>query len=160
MRTYIETVLGPDETVEYQARLSLWTYAYSFAAGAIFFCCIPFALYYGNTWPAKLWLTFILLLCIGVSILAVAIPYYCTELAITNKRIIAKFGFIARNTIETNLEKVESVGVAQGIIARIFNYGSIVIVGSGSSHAPIPGISDPIAFRKKYDEVAHAQKQN
>ncbi|HEX3060689.1 MAG TPA: PH domain-containing protein, partial [Usitatibacter sp.] len=32
-----------------------------------------------------------------------------TELAITNRRIIAKFGFVKRHTVEINLEKVESL---------------------------------------------------
>jgi uncharacterized membrane protein YdbT with pleckstrin-like domain len=72
---------------------------------------------------------------------------YSTELAVTSKRVIAKFGFIRRNTIELRNDKVESLHIDQGIIGRIFNFGSIVVTGSGGTHAPIPYIANPLKFR-------------
>lgn len=72
---------------------------------------------------------------------------YSTELAVTSKRVIAKFGFIRRNTVELKHSKVESVHVNQSIIGRIFNYGSIRVTGSGGTSAPIPYIADPLKFR-------------
>jgi len=72
---------------------------------------------------------------------------YSTELAVTSKRVIAKFGFIRRNTIELRHEKVESFHVRQGIVGRIFDFGSIVIKGSGGTNAPIPYIASPLRFR-------------
>jgi uncharacterized membrane protein YdbT with pleckstrin-like domain len=72
---------------------------------------------------------------------------YSTELAVTSKRIIAKFGFIRRSTVELRHDKVESLQVEQGIIGRIFDFGSIVVTGSGGTHAPIPYISHPLRFR-------------
>lgn len=45
--------------------------------------------------------------------ISAAITYYTTELAITNKRVVAKFGLIRRNTVEMNISKVESVQVDQ-----------------------------------------------
>ncbi len=72
---------------------------------------------------------------------------YSTELAVTDKRVIAKFGFIRRQTIELKHSKVESLQVNQGIMGRIFNFGSIKIIGSGGTTAPIPYISDPLKFR-------------
>jgi uncharacterized membrane protein YdbT with pleckstrin-like domain len=72
---------------------------------------------------------------------------YSTEMAVTNKRIIAKNGFIRRNTIELRIEKVESLKVDQSILGRIFNFGTVSITGSGGTTAPIPYISNPLAFR-------------
>lgn len=40
-----------------------------------------------------------------------AVRHYTTELAITNKKVIAKFGCIGRNTVELLINKVESVQV-------------------------------------------------
>lgn len=71
-----------------------------------------------------------------------------TELAITNRRTIAKFGWIRRSTIEMYNLKIESIQVEQGIAGRIFNYGSIILSGAGNPQAPIPGIADPMAFRR------------
>ena len=82
--------------------------------------------------------------------IAAAIKYFTTELAITNKRVIAKFGLVSRSTIEINLQKIESIQVNQGILGRILNYGSIVVSGAGNPQAPIPGISSPLQFRRAF----------
>ena len=90
-----------------------------------------------------------------------------TELAITNRRVIAKFGLIQRQTIELKVNKVESLSVNQGVIGRIFNFGSIVVVGTGGSNAPIPYIANPMNFRQQvnqflddYDDGKIAQQQH
>ena len=47
---------------------------------------------------------------IGLFVLGyVYVKYKSTELAVTNHRIVAKFGYISRRTIEINIAKVESV---------------------------------------------------
>lgn len=71
----------------------------------------------------------------------------------TNKRVIAKSGFISRNTIETNLNRVGGITIEQSVLGRIFNYGSLVISGSGAKDAPIRGISDPMKFRRAFLEA-------
>lgn len=76
-----------------------------------------------------------------------------TELAITNKRIIAKFGFIKRYTTELNHSKVESLNVSQSIIDRLLDSGTIIVNGTGKEATPIPKIDDPLAFRLKAMEA-------
>lgn len=76
-----------------------------------------------------------------------------TELVITNRRIIAKFGFLRRDTIEINLSKIESIRVEQSILGRVFNYGGLIIIGTGGSKEPILEIDDPLEFRRQYDEI-------
>ncbi|UXI70324.1 PH domain-containing protein [Tahibacter amnicola] len=70
-----------------------------------------------------------------------------TELAVTSRRVVAKFGLISRHTIELGHSKVESFHVEQSIIGRLLNYGTIVIKGSGGTSTPIPAIADPLRFR-------------
>ena len=70
-----------------------------------------------------------------------------TELAVTNRRVIHKTGFLSRSTREMNREKVESVDVQQSISGRIFGYGTILVRGVGSSWEPFSHIADPLAFR-------------
>lgn len=87
---------------------------------------------------------------IGLILIAIAaIHVLTTELALTNRRIIAKSGLIRRNTIELKVNRVESLGVDQGILGRILNFGSIVVKGTGGSHAPIPYIARPMEFRQQ-----------
>ena len=77
----------------------------------------------------------------------VLLRVWSTELALTNQRVIAKVGLIRRNTVELRIDKVESLGIHQGILGRIFNYGSIVIKGTGGTNTPIPNIKAPMQFR-------------
>jgi len=80
-----------------------------------------------------------------------------TELVITNRRIIAKFGFLRRRTIGLNLAKIESIRVDQGLLGRMLDFGDIVVVGTGGSREPIPGISRPLEFRRQYDTILASQ---
>lgn len=72
---------------------------------------------------------------------------FSTELAVTSKRVMAKFGFIRRSTVELRHDKVESLHVEQSIFGRIFDYGSVTLTGSGGTNAPIPYIAKPLQFR-------------
>jgi len=100
----------------------------------------------------------ILTLVVGIGLIFLVMAWikvHSTEIAITNRRIIAKFGFVKRHTVEINLEKVESLRVEQGVWGRILNFGTIFISGSGSSVAPIPNIADPLVFRRKFMEATN-----
>lgn len=89
------------------------------------------------------------LIIIAVLIFAnIALTIATTELALTNKRVIAKFGFIRRTTVELRLDKVESIGVNQGILGRILGYGNVVVKGTGGTGTPIPSIKKPLDFRR------------
>lgn len=132
MTSYVDQVLTQDERVVHIGRVSLWTLSVPIVLGAVLLVVFGLGLVF--------W---------GIAY----IKYKTTELAITNKRVIAKFGFIRRKTIEINISKVESIQVEQGILGRLFNYGTLVISGGGNPQAPIPGISDPIEFRKAFVEA-------
>jgi uncharacterized membrane protein YdbT with pleckstrin-like domain len=91
----------------------------------------------------------VILLLVGLILLVKAIIYrISTELAVTSKRVIAKFGFIRRTTIELSHRKMESLNVNQGILGRILNFGTVVVTGSGGTATPIPSIDAPLEFRR------------
>lgn len=98
---------------------------------------------------------------LGILLLIIsALRIWSTELAVTNKRVIAKFGLIRRNTVELRLDRIEGLRVNQGILGRIFNYGSVVVSGTGGTQEPIPAISRPLDFRRlcleASEEVTHS----
>jgi len=137
MTSYVEGALVKDETIAHVGHISLWSLSHLIAVGIIL---LP-------------------LFGIGLIFLVMAyVKYKTTELAITSKRVIAKFGFIRRRTVELNINKVESIQVDQGILGRIFNYGTLVISGAGDPQAPIPGISEPMAFRRAFIEAQDQSK--
>jgi hypothetical protein len=75
-----------------------------------------------------------------------------TECVLTDRRVLAKSGLISRNSTELLLSKVESLQVKQGILGRIFNFGSVIITGTGGSTSPFPGRARPLDFRKRVQE--------
>lgn len=86
---------------------------------------------------------------VGALLLSRAFLYsISTELAVTDKRVIAKFGLMRRQTIELLHSKVEGLTVDQGILGRVLNFGTVVVNGTGSGRTPIRGISEPLEFRK------------
>ncbi|HKU26910.1 MAG TPA: PH domain-containing protein [Candidatus Sulfotelmatobacter sp.] len=76
------------------------------------------------------------------------ITHLTTELAVTDRRVILKRGFIRRDTIEQQMERIDSVTVTQSILGRILNYGTLEIRGSGSSFTPLRRIAEPLEVRK------------
>jgi len=92
----------------------------------------------------------------GIGLLLLPLGYFVlrsNEAGITNKRLIAKAGLIKRDTVEIPIKKVSSLQIKQGIAGRLFGYGSLVISDTGSSHAPIRFIKDPMRFRQRFFEA-------
>ena len=141
--SYVQQSLLKDETVEYQANVSPWAFA-----PRILFALIILIIGM-NAGEA-----FILFFLVALLILGVAfVQYKTTELALTNKRIVAKFGFIKRETMELKLDKVESVQLGQGVLGRILGFGDVIVSGAGNPKAPIPYISNPMQFRTRVFEI-------
>lgn len=78
---------------------------------------------------------------------------WTTEIAVTDKRIIFKRGFINRHTAEMNMDKVASVDVDQSLWGRVFDYGSVHILGTGgvAGIEHLHGIGNPIGLRNAID---------
>lgn len=75
-----------------------------------------------------------------------------TELAVTSQRVVAKFGWIRRRTVELNHNMVESITVDQGLMGRVFNFGTLTIRGTGGGQTPVPTIAHPLEFRRVVTE--------
>ena len=131
MASYVEGALIEGEKVLHSGRVSWWSVWHILLGGLLLL-------------PIVVGLVFLVWAWIRVT---------STELAITNKRVIAKFGFISRNTMEIAVQKVESIQVQQSLMGRMLNFGTLIISGTGTSHAPIPSISDPLAFRRAFLEA-------
>ena len=84
---------------------------------------------------------------------------WTTEIAVTDRRVIFKRGFIRRDTNEMNLDKVESVQVKQSILGRILDYGHVTIIGTGEGETELRMIARPLDLRNHITGVIpqHAQ---
>ncbi len=132
MASYVDTVLISGETVLHRGRVSLWPHAPKIVLGILLLPLLGLGL---------------------VFLVWVFVIYKTTEIAITNKRIIAKFGFISRRTVEINLQKIESIQVDQNVLGRLLDYGTINVAGAGTPSLTVPGIKDPLQFRKRFMEA-------
>ncbi len=70
-----------------------------------------------------------------------------TELVVTNRRVVAKFGIVSRTTYELFLSKIEGADVQQTAWGRILGYGTITIRGVGTNLMPINYIDGPDKFQ-------------
>lgn len=99
--------------------------------------------------------------------LIIAIPLalgawiYCstTEMGVTNRKIIGKWGLINRATIEQRLSKIDSIQIRQGIMGRVLNYGALEIRGSGTSDTPIRFVKDPVSFKREIEAAIDHYEQ-
>ncbi|MDQ2994703.1 MAG: PH domain-containing protein, partial [Pseudomonadota bacterium] len=84
------------------------------------------------------------------------VQYLNSEYGVTNKRVLVKLGFISRYSREILLDKIESIQVFQSIPGRLFNYGSIIISGTGGTQDEFFNIPSPLEFR----QTAQMQAEN
>jgi len=153
MSSYVEKVLIEGENLNFRGHPSLWAYFGKMLFAALF----VIGGIVGAVMTGK---TFMLGLCFvgALLLLVVYVNYKSVELAITNKRIIVKFGFIRRDTTEINLVKVESVQVEQALLGRLLNFGTVIVSAGGGPMASVPNIHAPLEFRKQFMMATDARQ--
>ena len=129
--SYIEKTLGNNERILYRVNYHwLWT--------AI----------------AVLSLIFLGTFIIGIFIfLYMMIKKWTTERCITNYRLIQKTGWIARDTQEIRIDRMEEINLKQTIIDRIFDSGNIIVTGVGEGELELKFIDEPLIFQKKLNNL-------
>jgi uncharacterized membrane protein YdbT with pleckstrin-like domain len=151
---YVDEILEPGEKVAFKTRLS-WTlygraivYAVIAVAATLVPIVVPalaagapgfgFALYAVSALAA---------LAALFGFVRAWFRRWTTEIAVTDRRVVLKRGFIRRHTVEMNMQKVESVDVDQTQLGRLFNYGTVTIKGTGSTLESLRMIDRPLKLR-------------
>jgi uncharacterized membrane protein YdbT with pleckstrin-like domain len=156
--SYVNSVLQPGERVVVRARLHWIVYWPAIALLVLGLVLLA--------WEQSLGASAMLIQITAVIffVLAVVSFFYAwfirwiTEIAVTDRRIIYKRGFITRHTAEMNMDKVASVDVDQSILGRMLDYGTVHVLGTGGSPPPdrperMPGlehlhrIAQPLTLR-------------
>ena len=157
MASYVEEIIGPGENIVHVGRVSLVTILSSVLGGTFLIAVSIGLLLIPVGSPEIMRALTGTAAALGVVVIVVAlIRRSSTELAVTNRRVIAKSGLIARRTVEMNLAKIESVRVEQTVMGRLFGYGSLVVTGTGATMDPIRYIADPIRFRQAIQAATDA----
>jgi uncharacterized membrane protein YdbT with pleckstrin-like domain len=154
---YVDENLISGETVTYRGHLHwanfvmpyLLACVMEFAGGALILLTVVRT--YDDSIPRR-WIGVVLFLVGGIIQVVLMIRKKASEFAVTNKRVILKTGVFQRRTTEMFLTKIESVGVDQGIMARMLGYGTIRLMGTGGSSEPFTMIAKPLEFRRQVHE--------
>lgn len=146
---YVDSTMAPGESIIYTGKLH-WII---FAPGVFFLSLGLMGIAGTPEGETSGGITFFVWLGLFLLVRA-AIMRYSTELAITSRRVVAKVGFIRRDTIDLNHSKIESYSVNQGVLGRILNYGTVIVRGTGGAYTPIRGVADPIMFRRSAAELS------
>jgi uncharacterized membrane protein YdbT with pleckstrin-like domain len=169
--SYVQDNLMPNEKVLYTAKISLAIFISPiiiFVMSIAFFIAAFTVRGQQNLTQSSIAAGF---MCFGVVFLLFAILYMLqaiiirltTEFAVTNRRVIAKTGFIRRHTLEMLLQKIESVAVNQRIVERLLNYGTLTVTGTGGTKERFSAIASPFDVRKAInqivEEIAHSANQ-
>jgi uncharacterized membrane protein YdbT with pleckstrin-like domain len=141
--SYVNSVLQPGERVVMRGRLHwiVYWYAILFFVLGVVLMAWESAAGMGDGLISFTAIAFGVLFV--VSFLYAWFIRWTTEIAVTDRRVIYKEGFITRHTVEINMDKVASVDVDQSILGRLLDYGMVHVIGTGGTQ----NTADPSAGR-------------
>jgi membrane protein YdbS with pleckstrin-like domain len=84
--------------------------------------------------------------------------YLSFEYGVTNKRLLMKKGIFRVVSAEITMDRIESIHCVQGIMGKIFNYGTIRISGIGGRMPVFFMVMKPYALRRKIIEIIEKNK--
>lgn len=150
---YVERHLLPGERVLYRTRVH-WVLFAKPVLLTLVGVVLAVVLYRVPESP-KLWYAGGVLAVIGLLWMLVHyVELMTSEFAVTTTRVIFKVGLIARYSTELLLAKVESIGVNQGLVGRLLNYGDLTVIGTGGTREVFPRVRDPVGFRNRVQEAS------
>jgi uncharacterized membrane protein YdbT with pleckstrin-like domain len=145
--SYVDRVLQPGEILRYRGTVHWVTYL---PAMALFLIAAAGAVFAGTDPRDRVAGLALAGLGLGLGILSFLPAWFrraTTEIAVTDRRVIFKRGFIARRSFEMHMDKVESVDVIQGVLGRILDYGDVIIHGTGADQEPLRRVQSPLTLR-------------
>jgi uncharacterized membrane protein YdbT with pleckstrin-like domain len=146
--SYVEANLLDGEKVEHVSRLHWKVYiAPVFLAVCLFALGIVVFVYKYNI------IGIILFIFSGLLVYTPYIIVNKSEFAVTSKRVIIKVGILRTRSLELFLSKIEGITVNQSVFGNMFNFGDIIITGSGGTKEMFSGIQSPLDFRKAVQQA-------
>ena len=157
--SYAEKHLIAGEIVQYETRLHwivMWGHA--LIAAVLALIAITFLIGARSSWqgaevaPPRSLMYWVAFICLTLGAIFFCIGLFkrnATEMAVTNKRVIAKTGFANRRSIEILLSRIESVVVDEPALGRILGYGTVIVRGTGGTPEVFEKIQHPLKFREQ-----------
>ena len=152
--SYVQRILQPGEQVREISSIHWIVYWPSIAASVLAAVVYSFSetRYLTGIWR---YTAYALVLVAVVLLIQQLLQWWVTEIAVTNRRVIYKKGFVRRQTNEMNIDKVESVRIHQSILGRMLDYGDVTILGTGEGFETLRTIARPLEMRNSITGAAH-----
>lgn len=81
------------------------------------------------------------------------INFATTEFAVTNKKVVEKYGWTSVHCDEMRLEKIENVTINQTFFGRMFNYGNVCIQGANRNNITFSNVKDVNEIKKAINNL-------
>lgn len=146
----IEKVLVSGEEVLLRAKLH----------GALFWksvAVIIFAIIVGLMIPV---LGMLLAVVGGLMFVVAILTQHFLLLAVTNKRVLARYGLLQMDVVDIRLSKIESIDLERMLPGHLFGYASVVVMGTGQRLIRVPYIGNADNFRRFYNEIVLSEEGN
>lgn len=91
-----------------------------------------------------------------LSFIEIMVRLTSSEYAVTSRRIIMKHGFLSRSFFAIDLRQVETIEADSTLFGKMFNYGTLIIKGTGGTREIFTNISKPLYFIKCYTNQKEA----
>ncbi len=152
---YAEKNLAPNETIVYRARYHWIYYGLPLLLLVLAALLGLASLYALKTSPQDdtlgrvvSYLALAFLVLAGASFLVRRIRASADEYVVTNRRVIRKYGLIAREVEQAALERIQDITIRQNVPARLLGYGTVVLeTASETGRIVFPQIAQPEALR-------------
>jgi len=152
-KSYLDSLLGEREQIQLVSRQH-WFILFSSIALEIFAILVILAAIVTSAFllPTALLLVFVvgfaLLLIPIISMIRDILIYSHHEYIVTNRRVIQLSGILNKQVIDSSLEKVNDIKMAQSAFGRIFDYGDVEILTASELGVNLfKRIEKPVQFK-------------
>lgn len=154
--SYIDNNLVKGEEVIYRTGLHWWTVV-SGALKTLLILGVPTIWVASNEDTSAALCISLMIILIPLNLIGGYINYVSSEFGLTNRRVLIKTGLIRRQTLELNLDKIESFQVRDSILGRILGFNNLTVTGSGGTKQRFRAVRNGDIFRRRVTEYSTSQ---
>ncbi|NCO03208.1 MAG: PH domain-containing protein [Alphaproteobacteria bacterium] len=87
------------------------------------------------------------------------IYYFMTYLVLTNEKVLSRKGFLTRDWIRMEFDRIENSYLEEPIIGRFLGYATIIISGIGSGSIAVPHVRNGDLFVRALEKQLSDNKK-
>lgn len=156
---YIKLILQPGERVYYNGVVHPVLYLPGIIAVISALLVMKYLYPFLLNWPVTAFYPqYVRYGCIGLSALLFLrgvidicrafMTIYYTELVVTDRRVIAKFGVVTTTTMEIDRRRIAETLITQTLTGKMLGYGWIILRGFSGNIGGLPPITNPYGLQQ------------